>query len=578
MIRTLLAAVCALALSSTVWSDTVVLKDGKTLEGSIMKVGRDYRIKTIDGKTVTVREADVKQIIKSSPLPQTGAAGASTAAKPPAAAGSATPTPTSSASMAATRARADAVEAPILAVAIWERFIDTKPSPADLERAKSELAKWQQMQKENAEKINGKWVGGDERKALLKKVRQLIEEGTTALAGNQTVQGIGKLEEALKLYPNSFEANFGLGYFYLSKGAVGGTGRGNVQYMEKAVKSLETAAKIMPGSAATWSNLAIGYNFRGRYVDSVQAAYKAAKIEDSKEIVQNLVNSLAHAPRGMQTSNDKIKPIMEDAVLLARKHGIDLKGGNWHYIPPSEPKEGDAPADADSPKKPGLAGSGSGFVITADGYIITNRHVVAMGDPKGSVPKDLSFRVRFDDGTEKNVDLIAVDDNADIALLKVKMESDLPYLKIASDNPRQASKALVLGFPTTSMYGDEEMTLQISEGTVKSLHPGEYLEVWYDLNTTFGNSGGPIVDKNCRVVSILQGGRQVFNMQIVHGVGPLQIKRFLEGLGDKAPKAEYLDAGPGEFDGEKLTEEARKSTVLVLVIRGAPAAESAPSP
>jgi hypothetical protein len=63
---------------------------------------------------------------------------------------------------------------------------------------------------------------------------------------------------------------------------------------------------------------------------------------------------------------------------------------------------------------------------------------------------------------------------------------------VADDNPKQAAKALVLGYPVT---GEEEPTLQISEGQVKSLHPGAEHEVWFDLNTTHGNSGGPIVDR-----------------------------------------------------------------------------------
>jgi hypothetical protein len=92
-----------------------------------------------------------------------------------------------------------------------------------------------------------------------------------------------------------------------------------------------------------WSNLAIAYNYRSRYVDSVQTAYKAVKLLDSKETVQNLVNSIAHAPPAMQQNNQTIKPIMEDAFILAGKYGIGRQGANWTYLPPSMDKE-DAPA------------------------------------------------------------------------------------------------------------------------------------------------------------------------------------------------------------------------------------------
>jgi S1-C subfamily serine protease len=168
-----------------------------------------------------------------------------------------------------------------------------------------------------------------------------------------------------------------------------------------------------------------------------------------------------------------------------------------------------------------------------------------------------------------------VDDNADIALMKIKTgKSPVPFLKVADDNPKQAAKALVLGYPAT---GDEEPSLQISEGQVKSLHPGSEHEVWFDLNTTHGNSGGPIVDRNSRVIGILSGGRQVYNVTYVMGVGAKQIQTFLSSIPGKAPKMEFAAPGEREFNGEKLTEEARKATVLIIAIRGAESSGSATS-
>src|SRR5262249_2227364 len=124
---------------------------------------------------------------------------------------------------------------------------------------------------------------------------------------------------------------------------------------------------------------------------------------------------------------------------------------------------------------------------------------------------------------------------------------------------------LVLGYPATF---EEEMSLQISEGQVKSLHPGDEHEVWFDLNTTHGNSGGPIVDRSCHVIGILTAGVTVYNAPYVLGVGPNQIRAFFKALGDKAPKFQSAAVGSDEFNGEKLTDEAKKATVFVLAIRG----------
>ena len=562
-----LATMCLLMACAIVLADTVVLKDGTSVEGTVMKFGNTYRVKTADGQTKIIPEADVKQVVKGS---KSGAGdGGASAVPPPQNAPKTTGAKaTGGAAFAATKSKADRAESPIIAVAIWDKFIEANPNSPDLDAAKSERAAWQKLQKDEAEKINGKWVGGPELDKLKDKSDKLCEEGYKLVVGNQTVQGLAKFEEALKLYPYSFRAHFELGHYYLTRGAIGSNGQGNVQYQEKAIKSLEAASKLMPDSAATWSNLAIGYNFRKRYTDSVFAAYKAAKIEDTNETVQNLVNSIAYAPGGMQQNNAKIKPIMEEAIILAGRHNINLKGsGTWSYVRPHPPGEGPAPGQGvagDEDGRPGPAWSGSGFFVTADGYIVTNHHV-ATGDPKAPIKKNISFRVRLDDGTEKNAELIAIDDKADVAVMKIKPDSPVPYLKLADGNPNQAAKSLVLGYPAT---GERKHTLQISEGSVKSLHPGGEYEVWFDLNTTHGNSGGPIVDRNCRVIGILTAGWQEYNMTIVGGVGPAQIKTFLESLADKAPPVEYAPAGGGDFDGEKLTEQAKKATVLIIAIRG----------
>jgi S1-C subfamily serine protease len=565
MIRRLaLAGFCVALLSIAALADTLTLKNGKVLEGKVIPQGSGYWIKTADGKTQVIPGEQVASFQRS---PVAGAPAAPQLS--PAKAGSSEAAPSSAGgaiSFALAKSRADKVESPVLAVSIWEKFIESNPASADdLANAKAELSAWQKLQKDNAEKINGKWIGGDEKKKLFKQVNELVRQGEQDLHGTQTVEGVKKLEEALKLYPNSFAANFELGYFYLNKGIVGSSGQGNVAYMQKAITSLEAAARAMPSSAATWSNLAIGYNVRKNYIASVEAAYKAAKIEDSKDIVQNLINSIAHAPDGMQHNNEKIKPIMEDAIVLAQKHGLSLKGASWQYIRPHAPSEGQAPTEvAEEDGKAGPAWRGSGFFISPSGYLITNHHV-ATGDPKTPVKKNITFRVRLDDGTEKNATLIAIDDSADIALMKIKTSSPVPYLKLADDNPRQAAKALVLGYPAT---GEDDPSLQISEGQVKSVHPGDDHEVWFDLNTTHGNSGGPIVDKSCRVISILTAGRTVYNVTYVMGVGPKQIAAFFTALGDKAPKYEIEPMGSGEFDGEKLTDQAKKATVLITAIRG----------
>jgi S1-C subfamily serine protease len=567
-----LAVVLVVAFAIVLRGETITLKDGTVLQGVVIPRGDDYWVKTSDGQTRLIPGDQVDHIGGPAPTPPVAnGTGASPSASPgvsPGAIGA--PAVTGSDSFLQTKGDADEVDAPILAVIIWEKFIDAKPSPTDLASAKIELAHWKQLDAEHAEKINGKWVGGEDRRKLLHHVSELIRQAREEMQGDQTLDAVSNLEQALRLYPNSFEANFELGLYYLEKGVNGGRGVGNVEDFEKALTSLETAARVRPDSAATLSNLAIGYNFRRRYEEAVLSAYKAVKIEDNQATVQNLVDSIAHAPPAMRTSNETVRPIAAEAAILAAKHGIGMDGGMWIYARPHPPgvdangkptdnapgTDGDDGDDA----PPGVVASGSGFFITSDGYFLTNKHVAG--------EKNRSFRVRFDDGTEKNADVVALDDQNDIALMHVKVDQPTPCLQLAaSDTPNPAAHVMVLGYPASFQLG---FKMQVTTGDVTSVDELDAYPVTLTLNTTHGNSGGPIIDKDENVVGILSAGEQIYNVTYVKAISAGEIRSFLDKNKDKFP--ESISPGPStrpEFDGESLAREARRATLLVLIIKGA---------
>jgi S1-C subfamily serine protease len=533
-----------MSVTLAIYADTLKLKDGSSIEATrVLDQGSKYWVKLADGTTQTINKTDVKEWVKAT-TPTQSSAGAG--AKPSASPG-----------IASMKAKAERTEGVVGAVALWSKWIDDNPESPDLEAAKKELAMWQQREKEGAEKVNGKWISGADRTKLVSQAHALMDEGVKMAQGNQFIEGVKKIEQSVSLYPNDFDANFELGLLYLQKAVF--SENINKAYLDRAVKALEMATKLRPDDAAPWSNLAIGYNFNKQYVLAVKMAYKAAKMSDNKETVQNLVNCIAFAPEGMR-KNSEIKPMVDDAIFLAQRHGIGGRTG-FAYIRPTTKKD-------DQGRPVGVNSSGSGFVVTGDGYIITNHHV-ACGDAKAPIDQSLTYRIEWDDGTQKMADLIAVDEKYDMALMKVKSDKPLPYLQIADNNPKQGSKAMVLGFPALSENRFGEHALQVSDGQVKSINLGHVYEVWLNLNTTHGNSGGPIVDRGSRVVGILTAGTQVHNMEIVFGVGPNQIKDFMKRIGSSAPKLEYVslpDNAP-EFDGEALTERCRKATVYVLVIR-----------
>ena len=145
--------------------DKITLKDGTVLEGTAIKSADGYWFKATDGTKRQISDSDIASIEK-------GSGGA------PSPGVKAMPANSGGASLTFTKARAERSTTPGAAVAIWQEFIDGKPSDDDLKVAKGELEKWKGYQDDGAEKIHGRWVGGDERKQILAQAKSLYAEAT----------------------------------------------------------------------------------------------------------------------------------------------------------------------------------------------------------------------------------------------------------------------------------------------------------------------------------------------------------------------------------------------------------------
>jgi S1-C subfamily serine protease len=568
-------------------SSRVELTDGTVLVGEVKKSGNSYSIRMPDGSVKLVSAARIKTI-DGKPI-EANPAGGNAAGAGGAGAGAAAPAVGGSAPFQSTRGKADRMDQPVTAVDLWERFIAANPNSPDLDKAKAELAIWKKRYEEKAEKIKGKWIGGKELEDLQKKVNELVSKGLQQENDGQISNAIKSYEDALKLYPQSFLANFRYGYFIVFRGRVG-------EY-DKAIGALETARKVDSSGPEVHANLAALYSIRKRHEDAIRSADKALRILNDPELVDQFQKVFGNAPRNIYYQNNKVRDIVDGLRPIIGNVGGDSGsvGENFHYFYPGyfdakRAASGKAPTqDADDPNRTGPLWSGSGFFVSEDGYFITNHHVAA-GAADKPVDPSLSFRVRLSttDGTkgeEFPATLIAVDDKADIALMKIEFgdaSRKAPYLRIAKENPPPASKVLVLGYPATA---EQEKTLQVDDGSVKSVHPGSEYEVWFDLSTTHGNSGGPIVDSEGNVIGILTAGAQVYNVSYVYGVGPLQIKTFMDKLaGERSaselPNIKWVDraANRPQFDGEKLAKDCTPMTVLVIAIRNEPAKPGAKAP
>ncbi|MGH6782905.1 MAG: Do family serine endopeptidase, partial [Sphingomonadaceae bacterium] len=141
---------------------------------------------------------------------------------------------------------------------------------------------------------------------------------------------------------------------------------------------------------------------------------------------------------------------------------------------------------------------GSGFIISADGYVVTNNHVISPGQRNAVVE---SITVTLPDRKEYPAKLIGRDPASDLALLKIDA-SNLPFVNFGdSTQTRVGDWVVAIGNP----FG---LGGTVTAGIVSALHRNtgqggaydRYIQT--DASINFGNSGGPMFDLNGNVIGI----------------------------------------------------------------------------
>ncbi|MEL7238944.1 MAG: serine protease, partial [Planctomycetota bacterium] len=302
--------------------------------------------------------------------------------------------------------------------------------------------------------------------------------------------------------------------------------------------------------------LALGDNEKG-----IEFMWEAAQTSQSELIVGNLLYAIDSVPRRWIQANRKLREINIAADPLRNRfasNGALLWIEDYTY--------GTDRADPDAPDAgpPGLRGNGSGFFVTADGYLITNRHVAETDD-------GFYYRIRLSIDDEDGVPIeyparfIASDDEYDIALLKIELpegETVEYFHLLQEDVPPIQSDVMTAGYPTV---GTGEFVFQTARGTVSSNDTDdENFDIYLDMKTTQGNSGGPIFDRNGHVIGITTAYRKVYDSIVSLAVGPRQIRDFLSDV-DEAPVLDYDSETDRDFSPVELAAEVQPKTVLVLI-------------
>ncbi|MBZ0267976.1 Do family serine endopeptidase [bacterium] len=161
------------------------------------------------------------------------------------------------------------------------------------------------------------------------------------------------------------------------------------------------------------------------------------------------------------------------------------------------------PHQQETPRTPRRrqGGSGSGFLLDHDGYILTNNHVIN---------KATEVTVTLGDGTELKAEIVGQDPGTDVALIKVDpkdYDGVLPVLSLGnSDDIRVGDWAVAVGNPFGQLAGSLTVGVVSAKGrqdlNIMGGTPGYQDFIQTDASINFGNSGGPLVNVHGDVIGV----------------------------------------------------------------------------
>ena len=214
---------------------------------------------------------------------------------------------------------------------------------------------------------------------------------------------------------------------------------------------------------------------------------------------------------------------------------------------------------------------GSGFVVSEDGYIVTNNHVVSNAD---------EIFVKFSDGREYKTKLIGTSPEVDIAVLKIESNEKFKPLEFSdSDKVEIGQWSIAFGNP---MGLNDSMTVGVVSASGRSSLGIEEIEnfIQTDAAINQGNSGGPLIDSNGKVIGVntailsTSGGSVGLGFAIPSNlVSVVKDSIISTGKFEKPYIGVYLN----NLDSEKIKALNIKSTNGVLiakVIENGPAAKA----
>jgi len=298
------------------------------------------------------------------------------------------------------------------------------------------------------------------------------------------------------------------------------------------------------------------------------------------QTAQNEPGSISAVPPGgapMSFANlaDRLQPAV---VNIATRQSVTVR---QQQLPPGFEEffrrfGGQAPDQNQGPVTQRGGSLGSGFIISPDGYVVTNNHVIAPARPDAVVEQ---ITVTLADRTEYEAEVVGRDQVADIAVLKINPTRPLPFVRFGdSTRTRVGDWVIAIGNP----FG---LGGTVTAGIVSALHRNigaglydRYIQTDASINS--GNSGGPMFDVNGNVIGINTalisptGG----NVGIGFAIPAEQVAPVVDQLrrGERVHRG-YIGVGMQDVDegvAAALGIDRNRGTLIRSVTPGGPAARA----
>ncbi|UJQ95708.1 Do family serine endopeptidase [Mariluticola halotolerans] len=209
------------------------------------------------------------------------------------------------------------------------------------------------------------------------------------------------------------------------------------------------------------------------------------------------------APSSFADLVEAVKPAVVSITVDGTEQEVSRFNGGPNFSFPDLPDDhpfrrffeqfGDefGPQDNGKRKPRHFEAAGSGFIISADGYVVTNNHVVENAE---------NVTVILDDGDELKAEIVGTDPRTDLALLKIQDASDLPHVSFADDEARIGDWVVAVGNPF-GLGGTVTAGIISARGRdISGSTYGDFLQI--DAAVNRGNSGGPAFNLSGEVVGV----------------------------------------------------------------------------